>query len=508
MATGMTVLGPWTPHLTILSAGIACALAAHAFFGRRYGAALGWVITASLAVRLFAAFDGYLHSWDERYHALVARNLVAHPLRPTLYETPLLPYDYRDWTANHVWLHKPPLALWLMAAAIGVLGPTELALRLPSVLLSAAATYALYRIGKAWKGEAVGVLAAFFQSVNAFLVLLAAGWFATDHVDTAVVGFVTLAVAAGVATRPGPVGFAAAGALSGLAMLAKSWFGVLPLGVVLVWHRGRVQPWRLLAWFVLALGVCLAVALPWWVYAAAAFPVEAAWESSYTWRHMLEPLEGHGGSVLFHVARLPKIYGELIYIPLLWLAFRMVREAEPRGRAVAAWIVLPYVVFSLAASKMPAYVMIAAPAVFLAQAAFCVWLAERARGSRLRRFSFGLVILAVAALPLRILLNDLRLFREHDRHPAWAAELRQLAAGLEGKRAVIFGSPRPIETMFYTSKTAYATVPERATLESLQRQGHLVVVYRSPGLPEEVRHLPGVLLLEPPGPGDAVPRGK
>src|SRR5947209_2593929 len=102
------------------------------------------LLAAGLALRLYAGADLFLHTWDERYHALVAKHLLAHPATPTLYDRPLLPYDYRDWRANHVWLHKPPLALWLMAAGLGlgraVAGAqgAELAMRLPGLLLSTA----------------------------------------------------------------------------------------------------------------------------------------------------------------------------------------------------------------------------------------------------------------------------------------------------------------------------------------------------------------------------------
>src|SRR5689334_7178596 len=101
--------------------------------------ALCLIVSAAACIYFYAASEHALNAWDERYHALVAKHLISHPLTPTLYEDPVLPYDYRDWGANHVWLHKPPVALWLMAASVRVLGTTELAARLPSVLLSLAA---------------------------------------------------------------------------------------------------------------------------------------------------------------------------------------------------------------------------------------------------------------------------------------------------------------------------------------------------------------------------------
>lgn len=462
---------------------LAGAVAAHVLAFRAWrrgspGAAMAWLLAGALMLRLYPALDGFLHAWDERFHALVAKNLMAHPLKPTLYEDALLPYDYRQWPEAHVWLHKPPLAMWLMALSMRCLGVGELALRLPSLLLSTAAVFATYRIGLAWKGKEVGLLAAFFQSVNAFLVLVAAGWFATDHVDTAVVSLVDLGVMTAVVAGPTAWGYALVGLVAGLAMLSKSFPGSLPLVLAPLWHGGRL-PWRALTGLAaLATVVCVLVVSPWQIYSARAFPAEAAWEAAYGPRHFVEALEGHGGSPLYHLAMLPKTYGELIYLPLAWFAYRFVRgERGPGERALAVWIGLPYAVFSLAVSKMPGYVMIAAPAVFLVEAAFCLRLRAAWGGSRRRRIGLGLLLAALLATPLRILINDLRLLRPHERHPAWVAELKHLADRLAGRRAVIFGSERPIETMFYVSQPAYPFIPDRATVEALRQQGRLVLVY-------------------------------
>src|SRR5262245_6295197 len=127
------------PAILLLSSVLALlALAAISFRHRRRIVALVCILTAGAAVRVYAASERSLHEWDEQYHALVAKHLIDHPLTPTLYEDPVLPFDYRSWVANHVWLHKPPVALWLMAGSLRVFGLDELALRLPSVLLSTA----------------------------------------------------------------------------------------------------------------------------------------------------------------------------------------------------------------------------------------------------------------------------------------------------------------------------------------------------------------------------------
>ena len=72
----------------------------------RYTRALCLIVILGFGLRAYSASDRYLHNWDERYHALVAKNMIEHPLRPTLYENPVLPFDSKDWERNHIWLHK------------------------------------------------------------------------------------------------------------------------------------------------------------------------------------------------------------------------------------------------------------------------------------------------------------------------------------------------------------------------------------------------------------------
>jgi 4-amino-4-deoxy-L-arabinose transferase len=474
----------------------AAAAYAAAFLSWRRGAPrapIAWVIAGGVLLRLHAGSDAFVHDWDERFHALVAKNLIAHPLKPTLYETPFLPYDPRDWMANHVWLHKPPLALWAMAASMAAFGASEWALRLPSLVLSAAALYATYRTGLAWKGRSVGLVAAFLHSITAILVLQSSGRVGQDHVDTALVAFVGLAVAA-VAGSASPSAFAALGLFSGLAVLSKWWPGLLPLAIGVAWHLRREPPARLARRAALALAVCLAVVLPWTLYAGSAYPQELAFESAQTTRHFTEVIEGHGGGPLFHVLYLPRLYGELAYLPLALFFYGLVRgRADDREQALAAWILVPYAIFSAAATKLPPYVLIAAPALFLVTADFLCRSADAGRSARGgRRLALGAAVALLVALPVRILLHDMRVFRSYDRSPAWAAALRELGTRLRGSNAVVFGTPRPVETMFYTSQTAYSALPDEATVRSLQARGYRVLVHDPGDLPDDKRGWAGV----------------
>lgn len=71
------------------------------------------VLSSGLYLRYKAANHEYISQWDEAYHALVAKNFISHPLTPALYDNPIREYNYKNWNSNHVWLHKPPAALWI-----------------------------------------------------------------------------------------------------------------------------------------------------------------------------------------------------------------------------------------------------------------------------------------------------------------------------------------------------------------------------------------------------------
>jgi len=525
---------------------------------------------------MYAGCDLFLHTWDERYHALVAKHLVEHPLVPTLYDHPVLPYDYRDWRSNHVWLHKPPLALWLMAAGMRLLGTDEIAMRLPSLLLSALAILLTYVIGSHLGGRRVGLLAAGFQAVNGYLLQLPGGRVAVDHVDNALIFFVELGILGAVlqargwrrapATGPGsasgtrvangtgtadgtgvPGGSGAAGgsggtdatggwpafllatlaigAVCGLAVLTKWLPGLLPIPVWLALAWRRQPPRRLAAGLMAMTAACAAVALPWQLYIRAAFPLEARWESAYNLHHLAVPIEGLGGSPLFYLLRMPRFFGELIYLPLAWFlislvypAWRPVRHAvtqRPRGEAaegrpaldllpVAAWLLLPLVAFSFAATKLGGYIMIAAPALFIVEASFWLWLWDRRSrpGARdggahdARRVAAAALrwtaLVLLPLLPLRYTVERLKIRPSYDRNPPWVRALRALPAQLGPGPVVLFHLDRPLEAMFYTPYIAYEGVPTPAQARRLLAAGYRVVVLDAAAAPPDLYRLPGV----------------
>jgi len=110
---------------------------------------LGTILLLSFGLKLNHLGHHRFGSIDECCHALVAKNLLKHPLKPTLIDKPYIFYTETHWGGNHVWLHKPILPLWQGALAYRFLGVNTFAFRFPSAILSTFAVWLTYLIGVA-----------------------------------------------------------------------------------------------------------------------------------------------------------------------------------------------------------------------------------------------------------------------------------------------------------------------------------------------------------------------
>ena len=475
----------WLPGgalLTLLGAlalvGLACVLA-HRKLWR--GAILA-VAAAALLIRGYASADLALHPWDERYHALVAKNLIHTPLTPRLYPTPLLPYDYRTWTNNYIWMHKPPLTLWLQAASMKVFAVHEFAMRLPSLLFSTAAVVVTFYIGTRLATPGVGLLAAIFQAFNGFLVDLTSGRRVSDHVDTLLIFLFELGLLLALkgARRHSMAAAVVLGSVCGFAYLTKSFPALLMLPVWAAMRWNTVARPSLARELAIAGGVTAVVAAPWTLYAAFAFPLESSHERAEALRRITEVLEHQGGPPWGYVAEMPRYFGELIYVPIAIAIWRVLRNRQDGNRrAVLLWAAIPYVVFSACATKAPGYVMVAAPALFLIQADVWVWLwqTRHACVEPAKRVLFGVILFLLAILPARYLLEPTGPLEQRERNPQWIRDLRRLPARIGVGNAVVFNVEKHIEAMFYTPFVAYPHLPSAAEAQTLQQRGYKVYVF-------------------------------
>jgi 4-amino-4-deoxy-L-arabinose transferase-like glycosyltransferase len=435
------------------------------------------IVLCGFLLRFFTGADLYLHEWDERFHALVAKNLIKHPLFFTLYDHPLLSYDYTIWRANHVWLHKQPLPLWSMALSMKVFGINEIALRLPSIILSTVAVYLTFHIGRMLFNHTVGFIAAFFHSINGLIIMVTTGRQATDHPELFHLFFVELAVFLVVYSRDTRKNTdnALIGLALGAAILCKWLTALIVLPIWFILMRRKETYSKLARNLGIILFFCIITFLPWQVYIHKAFPVEAGWEDSFNIRHITETLELHSGPFYYHFMDMMNNFGVFIYIPVVWFFARTVRNLKDENlMAIAVWFLIPYLFFTCVQTRMPAYTLFAAPSVFIMLGFFIDHALKKIATFNNRRMAATFLILMFFVPALLGSLNSVKPFKKMSRNPIWAIELRNLDKTIPEKNTVIFNSVRPIETMFYSSFTAYPGLPTAEQVTDLTQRGYKI----------------------------------
>jgi 4-amino-4-deoxy-L-arabinose transferase len=456
------------------------------------------LILCGLALRFYISADFFLHDWDERYHALVAKNLIRHPLTPTLYDNPLLSYDYINWTANHIWLHKQPLPLWTMAASMRLFGINEIALRLPSIILSTMGIWLTFSIATFFFNKKIGYLAAFFYSINGLIIELTGGRVATDHIDIFFLFFIQLAVFFSIifVQKRKTIYNVLAGASIGAAILSK-WLPaliVLPVWLLLVIDSKNFNIKSIIIQFIILLGACTIVFLPWQLYIYNAFPVEANWETSFNYDHITRVLQEYARPVYYFIGKLGINYGELVYLPLLWFSWMTLKKISNYKRlALFIWFWIPFLFFSFVKTKMQAYILFTSPALFMMTSEFWFMLDLYKRNKKLR-WLFNLVLILFIALPARYMIERTKLFDNMDRSPQWVTDLKNLNNN-KITNGVLFNYNKPIEAMFYTNLTVYPYIPDKKIITALIDMNYRVMINDNDNIPADIKAINGVMIV-------------
>lgn len=161
----------------------------------KYTWAVLLLFLGALSIHFFAGLlDPFLNLWDERIHALVAKHLVNDPLYPVLYADPVVDIPYDRWDRFHIWLHKQPLFLWQIAISFKIFGYSELALRLPNIILSSILTLLAYRVGKLLISSRMGYYTAFLTSTSFYIIQLVSGQEGMDHNDMSFTFYVSASI--------------------------------------------------------------------------------------------------------------------------------------------------------------------------------------------------------------------------------------------------------------------------------------------------------------------------
>ena len=444
-------------------------------------------------MRIFASSDQYLHTWDERYHALVAKHLTEQPLKPTLYQNPVMPYDKTNWVANHIWLEKGPVPLLTMAGAISLFGCNEFAIRIPSIILSLLAVYLTFLIARLLFNSRIALLAAFFHSINGLVIELAAGRVSSDHVETFFIFFVELAVLAVVyyLVKKNTLWVAIGiGVSTGLAILCK-WFPALivfPVWIAAAFLAKNIPPKKIIFHLIISCCAMLLVAVPPFLYAHIHYSEEFSFVIKKFLFAYSEMVEQHTGSVWFYIHYVGIIFGEAVYLPLiLSLIYLFKNKFDWKMTALSVWWLLPVLLFSLAVTKRYTYLMIAAPAFFIVLSKY-VWYFYAQLKSAKHKWVYIVILAALVLLPIRYSFERVKPLIKRDRNPAWSQEIKEMGNNNAiTSKTVVFNVDRYIEAMFYCDNMVYYGIPELKKIEELNGLGYLILINDDDHVDEKYR---------------------
>ena len=335
----------------------------------------------SLAVFLPGTSSLSLWDRDEACNAQCAREMLERndPVVPT--------FNFKLRT------DKPPLEYWAMMASYRFFGVNEFAARLPSVLFSVGTVLLIFLFGSQMWGREVGLLASLIMLTNIHFPIVARA--ATP--DPAFLFFLTLSLFLFLRGRI-TWGYLA----SGFAVLAKGPLGIIiPLGtevLYLLFSKGKREIRK--AFPIAGPILFLAITLPW--YIMVDLKTHHQFYKGFILYHnitrFVRPIGGHKGPVFYYVIVL--ILALFPWSPLLpRTCYRLFKRAtEEKGHLLFlyTWILLPFVIFSLARTKLPNYILPIYPALALSMAYGLKGFAENGWSRALKATVTGVLVLLTA----------------------------------------------------------------------------------------------------------------
>jgi 4-amino-4-deoxy-L-arabinose transferase-like glycosyltransferase len=456
------------------------------------------IILGGLLLRVFAGTDLYLHTWDEQFHALVAKNLLKHPLVPTLYDNPVLPYDYKNYTASHIYLEKGPVTLWIISASIRIFGTNEIAVRLPSIIISLLSVYLTYSISSLLFDKKTGLLAAFFHSINGLLITLAGGRVSSDHIETFFIFFIELGIYITffyIIKKRNIWLSILIGMSTGLAFLCK-WFPaliVIPIWIIGAFLSKKFTLKESVLNGLLVIAGCLIIVFPWIIYIRSKFHQESAWVIDKILFRYSNIVEGHSAPFYYYINKAGMIFGELIYIPLIISFYQILKKkADWKIITLTFWWIIPVLVFSFASTKRYTYLMPAAPAFFILLSYYWFYFYNLKDQIRYKWIIYILLFLLIA-LPVRYTIERTKPFDRRERNPEWNEQLRSLNE-IDDENAVLFNVKNNIRAMFYTDHTVYPFIPTDKQIDILTGKGYKVYINNDGNLPAGITNNPDVTI--------------
>lgn len=432
------------------------------------------VFIFGLISRIFISLFPNLHSWDERFHALSAKNISAPHYFPYLYKSHFINWNSKDWMLETVWIHKPPLLSYILKLSMLLLGNTAFAVRFPSLLISSFLIIVLYYLAfELFGNRFIAIISAFLLAVNGFIIELSGGLLPTDHFDIFLMCFCTIAVYFLVRNinQRKLSNYILAAVFIALAFSVKLFtsFFVFYLLLFIDVFVSKLSLKEVVKNFSITCFVFLLIVVP-TTYLTQLHSNGTFFTSFYQLLEHATKVYDQGGPWYFYLNKIRINYGEGIYVYLiLSIFFLYYNRKEPKVVLLITWIAIPIVIFSMSETKMPGYILITAPAFFILYGFISSWILQNYRS----KYAQWFIIITIFVMPLRYTIERLKPFTNYIQmyqdHKIYLSQLHALDS-----KSIVLNDSRSIETMYFSNATSYHYQATGNEIDSLQRIGYKV----------------------------------
>lgn len=478
------------------------------------------LILGGISLRLFAInLDPFLNIWDERFHALVSKNMIANPFKPMLYENPILKYNFENWTSNHIWLHKQPLFLWQIALSLKIFGINEFALRVPSLIMSCISIFLIFRIGKIIANKKIAYISALLFTSSYYTIELVSGKIATDHNDLSFMFYTTASLWAYFeylySHRLKWVFFI--GLFAGMAILNKWLVGLLVYsawGLILFLIKENREKIKNYINLIISLSICIITFIPWQLFINNRFPIESKHEHLYNLRHITEPIENHSGTFMFHLNQTIDIYGfhYLIVLLSIFLINKIIKKYEYKI-AFNTYILIIYLFYTLVATKMYSFTFCISALIYISLSGLFFYLIDNNKllSAYLASNKVHLNVIKFISLVMFsfYMINLNKIISNHKDNTVFRSDFnsqnkihnpiyKNLEKILNRNDYVIFNTPfnENINIMFYTKFTAYDFPLTIDIYNELKGKKIKMATFDNDNLPDLIKNDKDVLIIK------------
>jgi 4-amino-4-deoxy-L-arabinose transferase-like glycosyltransferase len=454
--------------------------------------------------------DPFLNVWDERFHALVAKNLMSNPLTPSLYpEICLTSVGHNHWVNDYIWLHKQPLFLWQIALSYKIFGVNEYALRIPSLLMSTALVYIFYATGKLLQSHKLGYFMALLLTSNYCLGSLMSGNTGMEHNDVAFMFYISLSIflVAKNCLNEERRNAVLIGFVIGLAVLTKWLVGLIGFAIWAMYliqefvSERKINYFKILN-FIIAFIVCLITFLPWQFYIFDKFPTEALREQLFNMKHFTEVIENHGGDSFYYIDGLNVLFGRLNSMLIFMGIYFLILSKKLLRIKIALLLgaVLVFVFFTIAKTKMPMYTFSISISLilFLAFAYIKVYNLARIHLN-------GIIVAILFSLVILFNINPKKLTRTHSEFTNYWKDMTEntkLYKSIKldpNEKAIVFNCRgfHYVDVMFYNENTiAYNFIPSKEQIAESNSKNRKIYIFNKDSLPEYIRVDPNISIIQ------------